>query len=168
MNDGSALRLLRRGAWLGAPARPRCRTPSFAEPPKPPLKPLDVFDLQWVERSANLARRPQHRLRAHELRHQDRSAARGHLAGRQRRQTCAPPVRAPHTSIAPRWSPDGTRSPTLGRPQDGSHSAIHVLDRERRHRRHQQFHRVARRARLVARRPLARRSPCRCPPNASP
>src|ERR1700684_797564 len=48
MNDGGALRLLRLRLGVGVFVSTALWAPSFAQPPNPPLKPLDVFDLQWA------------------------------------------------------------------------------------------------------------------------
>ena len=75
------------------------------EPPKPALKPLDVFDLQWVADPRDLPGRPPHRLCADELGHQDRPAARRHLAGREPKARMRGPCRARPSSGAPALVP---------------------------------------------------------------
>ena len=101
------------------------------------------------EGSRDLARRPQHRLRAHEFRHQDGSAARCHLAGRSRRQACAAPFRRRVEQLAALVA--RRRPPGLSRSGRGWHDAVvRLLERQRSHGRHQQFHRIAYRPRLVA------------------
>ncbi len=107
------------------------------------------------QRSTGVAGRAQHRLRAHEFRHQDGPAARRHLVGRSRRPTCAAFVERPVEHVAAlvaRW-----RAPGVSRKGSGRFDAtLRVLGRERRDRGDQQFYRIAERSCVVAGRPLDR------------
>ena len=91
------------------------------------------------------------------LRHQDgpaRAAASGWSEPTASMRALCP---ARRTSGSPRWSPDGTRIAYLGARRGRLDAAVHVLDRRAASAAaDQQFHRIAQRPRLVARRPLAR------------
>ncbi|MGO9931362.1 MAG: S9 family peptidase [Steroidobacteraceae bacterium] len=93
--------------------------PSFAQLPKPALKPLDVFDLQWV---ADPQISPDGRSIAYVRMGYDIKTDRPRGAvwlvgvdGRNER-----PLSSAPTSASPRWSPDGTRIAYLARAADGS------------------------------------------------
>jgi dipeptidyl aminopeptidase/acylaminoacyl peptidase len=116
MNDGSALRLrlgvvvfLSTALWA----------PSFAQSPKPPLKPLDVFDLQWA---SDPQVSPDGRSIAYVRMNFDIKTDRARgviwLVGADGKHPR--PLSGAATSNAPRWSPDGTRLAYLGAAADGS------------------------------------------------
>ncbi|MHB8476928.1 MAG: prolyl oligopeptidase family serine peptidase [Steroidobacteraceae bacterium] len=117
MNDRSSLRLLRLGmvAFLSA----ALWAPSFAQSPKPPLKPLDVFDLQWA---SDPQISPDGRSIAYVRMNFDVKTDRPRgvvwLVGADGRR--ARPLTSAAASNSPRWSPDGTRLAYLGAAADGS------------------------------------------------
>ena len=93
--------------------------PSFAVTPKPVLKPLDVFDLQWV---ADPQISPDGRSVAYTRMGYDIKTDRAHgtvwligVDGKNERPLSSAPI-----SASPRWSPDGTRIAYLARVADGS------------------------------------------------
>src|SRR5271168_849886 len=93
--------------------------PGFAQSPKPALKPLDVFDLQWA---ADPEISPDGRSIAYVRMGFDIKTDRPlgaiwlvGIDGRNER-----PLSGAPTSAAPRWSPDGTRIAYLARGADGS------------------------------------------------
>ena len=93
--------------------------PGVAQPQKPALKPLDVFDLQWV---ADPQISPDGRSIAYVRMGFDikTDRARGTIwlvgvDGKNER-----PLSSAPSSAAPRWSPDGTRIAYLARAADGS------------------------------------------------
>jgi dipeptidyl aminopeptidase/acylaminoacyl peptidase len=91
----------------------------LAQTVKPPLKPLDVFDLQWV---ADPEVSPDGRSIAYVRRSFDIKTdhPRGvvWLVGSDGAH--ARPLSSATSSAAPRWSPDGTRIAYLGKEADGS------------------------------------------------
>jgi len=119
MNDGTALRLS--GLRLGVVAllSTALWTTSFAEPTKPPLKPLDVFDLQWA---SDPQVSPDGRSIAYVRMNFDIKTDRPRgviwLVGADGKHPR--PLSGAATSNAPRWSPDGTRLAYLGAAADGS------------------------------------------------
>lgn len=93
--------------------------PSVAQPHKPPLQPLDVFDLQWV---ADPQISPDGRSIAYVRMGFDIKTDRPRgtiwlvgVDGKNER-----PLSSAPSSAAPRWSPDGTRIAYLARAADGS------------------------------------------------
>src|SRR5271168_636016 len=93
--------------------------PGFAQSPKPALKPLDVFDLQWA---ADPEISPDGRSIAYVRMGFDIKTDRPlgaiwlvGIDGRNER-----PLSGAPTSAAPRWSPDGTRIAYYARAADGS------------------------------------------------
>jgi dipeptidyl aminopeptidase/acylaminoacyl peptidase len=91
----------------------------FAQTPKPPLKPLDVFDLQWV---ADPQISPDGRSIAYVRMTYDIKTDRPHGAiwltdpdGKHGR-----PLTSAPSSASPRWSPDGSRVAYLSHTTDGS------------------------------------------------
>jgi dipeptidyl aminopeptidase/acylaminoacyl peptidase len=93
--------------------------PSVAQPQKPALKPLDVFDLQWV---ADPQISPDGRGIAYVRMGFDIKTDRPRgtiwlvgVDGKNER-----PLSSAPSSAAPRWSPDGTRIAYLARAADGS------------------------------------------------
>src|SRR5579863_9507745 len=93
--------------------------PSFAQPPKPPLKPLDVFDLQWAS-DPQIA--PDGRSIAYVRMSMDIKTDRPRhciwltgIDGRNPR-----PLSDGSASSMPRWSPEGTRIAYLSTASDGS------------------------------------------------
>src|SRR6202451_2556415 len=93
--------------------------PSVAQPQKPPLQPLDVFDLQWV---ADPQISPDGRSIAYVRMGFDIKTDRPRgtiwlvgVDGKNERTLSSAP-----SSAAPRWSPDGTRIAYLARAADGS------------------------------------------------
>jgi dipeptidyl aminopeptidase/acylaminoacyl peptidase len=122
MNDGSALRSLRLRLQLGAVVvflSTALWAPSFAQLPKPPLKPLDVFDLQWA---SDPQVSPDGRSIAYVRMNFDIKTDRARgviwLVGADGKHPR--PLSSAVTSNAPRWSPDGTRLAYLGAAADGS------------------------------------------------
>ena len=93
--------------------------PSLAQTPKPALRPMDVFDLQWV---SDPQVSPDGRSIAYVRMAFDIKADRPRgviwLVGADGRH--ARPLSSAASSAAPRWSPDGTRLAYLGRAADGS------------------------------------------------
>ncbi len=93
--------------------------PSVAQPQRPPLQPLDVFDLQWV---ADPQISPDGRSIAYVRMGFDIKTDRPRgtvwlvaVDGKNER-----PLSSAPSSAAPRWSPDGTRIAYLARAADGS------------------------------------------------
>ncbi|HSY95848.1 MAG TPA: S9 family peptidase [Steroidobacteraceae bacterium] len=93
--------------------------PGFAQLPKPPLKPLDVFDLQWA---SDPQVSPDGRSIAYVRMNFDIKTDRARgviwLVGADGKHPR--PLSGAATSNAPRWSPDGTRLAYLGAAADGS------------------------------------------------
>src|SRR3982074_2169117 len=93
--------------------------PGFAQTVKPVLKPLDVFDLQWVK-DPQIS--PDGKSIAYVRMSFDikTDKARGviWLVGIDGKH--ARPLSGAATSMVPRWSPDGTRLAYLGAAADGS------------------------------------------------
>jgi acylaminoacyl-peptidase len=93
--------------------------PAFAQSQKPPLKPLDVFDLQWA---ADPQISPDGRSIAYVRMGFDIKTDRPRgviwLLGVDGRN--ARPLSAAPSSASPRWSPDGSRIAYLSRSADGS------------------------------------------------
>jgi acylaminoacyl-peptidase len=93
--------------------------PALAQTVKPPLKPLDVFDLQWV---GDPEVSPDGRSIAYVRKSFDIKTdhPRGvvWLVGSDGAH--ARPLSSAASSAAPRWSPDGTRIAYLGKEADGS------------------------------------------------
>ncbi len=93
--------------------------PAFTQNSKPPLKPLDVFDLQWV---SDPQISPDARSIAYVRMHFDIKTDRAQgvvwLVGVDGEH--ARPLSDAVASSAPRWSPDGTRLAYLGAAADGS------------------------------------------------
>ena len=93
--------------------------PGFAQLPKPPLKPLDVFDLQWASDpqvspdGGSIAY-----VRMNFDIKTDRARGVIWLVGADGKHSR--PLSGAATSNAPRWSPDGTRLAYLGAAADGS------------------------------------------------
>ena len=106
--------------YLTALLLPSAVFPGVAEPAKPALKPIDVFDLEWV---ADPQISPDGRRIAYVRMSMDLKTDRpreviwlvdsegGH----------ARPLSSADSSSHPRWSPDGTRIAYLGTGSDGSH-----------------------------------------------
>jgi dipeptidyl aminopeptidase/acylaminoacyl peptidase len=119
MNDGSALRLLRLRLGVVLFLSTALWAPSFAQSPKPPLKPLDVFDLQWA---SDPQVSPDGRSIAYVRMNFDIKTDRPRgviwLVGADGKHPR--PLSGAATSNAPRWSPDGTRLAYLGAAADGS------------------------------------------------
>jgi len=124
MNDGNSPRRMPRPVLLlcggaaalfifGLPA------PGFAQTVKPALKPLDVFDMQWV---ADPKVSPDGRSIAYVRKSFDIKTDRPRgvvwLVGSDGRN--ARPLSSAASSTSPRWSPDGTRIAYLGKEADGS------------------------------------------------
>jgi dipeptidyl aminopeptidase/acylaminoacyl peptidase len=106
-------------AALAAAAAFCVMAPGFAQTPKPALKPLDVFDLQWV---ADPEISPDGRSIAYVRMGFDIKTDRPRgtiwlvgVDGKNER-----PLSSAPSSTAPRWSPDGTRIAYLARAADGS------------------------------------------------
>ena len=94
-------------------------TPGFADTPKPALKPLDVFDLQWV---SDPQVSPDGRSIAYVRMSFDIKTDRPRgviwLVGADGQH--ARPLSSAPSSTSPRWSPDGGRLAYLGKGADGS------------------------------------------------
>jgi dipeptidyl aminopeptidase/acylaminoacyl peptidase len=94
-------------------------TPSFADTTKPALKPLDVFDLQWV---SDPQVSPDGRSIAYVRMSFDIKTDRPRgviwLVGADGQH--ARPLSGAPSSMSPRWSPDGGRLAYLGKGADGS------------------------------------------------
>ncbi len=119
MKERSASRLLRLRLGVAAILSAALWAPSFAEPPKPPLRPLDVFDLQWA---SDPQVSPDGRSIAYVRMNFDIKTDRPRgviwLVGADGKHPR--PLSSAATSNAPRWSPDGTRLAYLGAAADGS------------------------------------------------
>jgi dipeptidyl aminopeptidase/acylaminoacyl peptidase len=94
-------------------------TPGFAQNAKPPLQPLDVFDLQWV---SDPQVSPDGRSIAYVRMSFDIKTDRPRgivwLVGADGQH--GRPLSSAASSTSPRWSPDGTRVAYLGKAADGS------------------------------------------------
>jgi dipeptidyl aminopeptidase/acylaminoacyl peptidase len=119
MNDGSALRPLRLRLGVVVLLSTALWAPGFAQSPKPPLKPLDVFDLQWA---SDPQVSPDGRSIAYVRMNFDIKTDRPRgviwLVGADGKHPR--PLSSAATSNAPRWSPDGARLAYLGAAADGS------------------------------------------------
>src|SRR5277367_5869903 len=93
--------------------------PSVAQPQKPALQPLDVFDLQWV---ADPQISPDGRSIAYVRMRMDIKTDKPRgviwLTGVDGKH--ARPLSSADHTTSPRWSPDGTRIAYLGTGSDGS------------------------------------------------
>jgi dipeptidyl aminopeptidase/acylaminoacyl peptidase len=93
--------------------------PGLALAMKPPLQPLDVFDLQWV---SDPQVSPDGRTIAYVRMSYDIKADKPRgaiwLAGSDGAH--ARPLTSATSSVSPRWSPDGRRLAYLGMAADGS------------------------------------------------
>jgi dipeptidyl aminopeptidase/acylaminoacyl peptidase len=93
--------------------------PSFAQAVKPALKPLDVFDLQWVgDPQVSPDGRSIAYVRMSFDIKTDRQRGVIWLVGSDGKH--ARPLSSAASSSSPRWSPDGTRLAYLGKAADGS------------------------------------------------
>jgi dipeptidyl aminopeptidase/acylaminoacyl peptidase len=120
MNDRGLLRQrFRRRAGLSVMLLLALPAPSLAQNAKAALKPLDVFDLQWV---SDPQISPDGRSIAYVRMHfdikTDRPQGAVWLVGVDGRH--ARPLSSAVASSAPRWSPDGTRVAYFGAAGDGS------------------------------------------------
>ena len=120
MHDRTSLRqLLSRRIGVAALLLIALPAPSFAQTAKPALKPLDVFDLQWV---SDPQISPDGRSVAYVRMNFDIKTDRPRgvvwLTGADGKH--ARPLSSAAASTAPRWSPDGTRLAYLGIGADGS------------------------------------------------
>jgi dipeptidyl aminopeptidase/acylaminoacyl peptidase len=108
MNDGIAPRRLRLRLSAGLILAAALWAPSFAQSAKPPLKPLDVFDLQWA---SDPQVSPDGRSIAYVRMNFDIKTDKPRgviwLVGADGKHPR--PLSSAATSNAPRWSPDGTR-----------------------------------------------------------
>ncbi len=123
MTDRKALRRAFLMHWLRGAAAAigllALVAPSFGETPKPALKPLDVFDLQWV---SDPQVSPDGRSVAYVRMSFDIKTDRPRgviwLVGADGQH--ARPLSSASSSTSPRWSPDGARLAYLGKGADGS------------------------------------------------
>jgi dipeptidyl aminopeptidase/acylaminoacyl peptidase len=99
---------------------PSAVLPGVAEPAKPALKPIDVFDLEWV---ADPQISPDGRRIAYVRMSMDLKTdrPRGVIWLVDSEGGHARPLSSADSGSHPRWSPDGTRIAYLGTGSDGSH-----------------------------------------------
>ena len=103
-----------------AVSSPSAAVTGVAGPPKPALKPIDVFDLEWV---ADPQISPDGRRIAYVRMSMDLKTdqPRGVIWLVDGEGKNARPLSSADSSSHPRWSPDGTRIAYLGTGGDGSH-----------------------------------------------
>src|SRR5579863_8647581 len=119
MNERNPLRQTAPRAAAAALLLLALSAPGPAQTVKPPLKPLDVFDLQWV---ADPEVSPDGRSIAYVRKSFDIKTdhPRGAVWLVGSDGAHARPLSSAASSASPRWSPDGTRIAYLGKEADGS------------------------------------------------